>query len=187
MLGLTGRYADGWYPTTKMTAAEYAERLGRIRMAAAAAGRDFTRFEPALQIQLALGRDRRTMLEQLRRLPASGALAMLLPGGVWAKHGLRHPLGPDYEGFAQFVPEGISAAQIEDARRQVTPELLGAGVYAGSVDEVVHEVAPMIEAGMRHVVIWNIGVLATGGRPIDFVRLALLVRRLRRLRVRVGG
>jgi phthiodiolone/phenolphthiodiolone dimycocerosates ketoreductase len=185
MLGLTGRYADGWYPTMKMTAAEYGERLGRIRVAAVAAGRDLTRFEPALQIQLALGSDRRTMLEQLRRLPASGALTMLLPGGVWAKHGLRHPLGSDYEGFAQFVPEEISAAQLDDALRQVTPELLGDGVYAGSVDEVVRELAPMIGAGMRHVVIWNIGALASGGKPIDFIRLAMLVRRLRRLRVRV--
>ena len=26
MLGLTGRFGDGWYPTQKMTAAEYAEK-----------------------------------------------------------------------------------------------------------------------------------------------------------------
>jgi phthiodiolone/phenolphthiodiolone dimycocerosates ketoreductase len=187
MLALTGRYADGWYPTMKMTAAEYGERLGRIHAAAAAAGRDVARFEPALQIQLALGSDRATMLDQLRRLPVSGALTMLLPGGVWAKHGLRHPLGADYEGFAQFVPEEISAAQIDDALRQATPELLGDGVYAGSIDEVVRELAPLVDAGMRHVVIWNIGALATGGKPIDFIRLAILVRRLRRLRVRVDA
>jgi phthiodiolone/phenolphthiodiolone dimycocerosates ketoreductase len=185
MLALTGRYADGWYPTMKMTPAEYAERLGRIRTAATAAGRDVARFEPALQIQLALGSDRRTMLDQLRRLPPAGALAMLLPGPLWTKHGLRHPLGEEFEGFAQFVPEEVTPAQIEDALRQVTPELLGDGVYAGSVDEVVRELEPMIDAGMQHVVIWNIGALATGGKPIDFVRLAMLIRRLRRLRVGV--
>jgi phthiodiolone/phenolphthiodiolone dimycocerosates ketoreductase len=183
MLALTGRYADGWYPTMKMTPAEYAERLGRIRAAATAAGRDPRRFEPALQIQLALGSDRQSMLEQLTRLPPAGALAMLLPGGVWTKHGRRHPLGEDFEGFAQFVPEDVTRAQIDDALRQVTPALLADGVYAGSVDEVVRELEPMIAAGVRHVVIWNIGTLATGGKPIDFLRLALLVRRLRRLRV----
>jgi phthiodiolone/phenolphthiodiolone dimycocerosates ketoreductase len=183
MLALTGRYGDGWYPTMKMTAVEYGERLGRIREAARAAGRDPAPFEPALQIQLALGKDRRTMLEQLRRLPVSGALTMLLPGAVWTTHGLRHPLGVDYEGFAQFVPEEVTPAQIQDALGQVTPELLGAGVYAGSVDEVVEELRPMIDAGLQHLVIWNIGALATGGKPIDFVRLGLLIRRLRRLRL----
>src|SRR5207253_8867729 len=39
MLGLTGRFADGWYPTIKMTPAEYRQRLERIHTAAAAAGR----------------------------------------------------------------------------------------------------------------------------------------------------
>jgi phthiodiolone/phenolphthiodiolone dimycocerosates ketoreductase len=181
MLALTGRYADGWYPTMKMTAAEYAERLGRIRAAATAAGRDPARFEPALQIQLALGSDRRDMLDRLRRLPAAGALTMLLPGPLWTKHGLRHPLGADFEGFPQFVPEEVSMAQIQDAQRQATPDLLGDGVYAGTVDDVVRELRPLVDAGMRHVVLWNIGALATGGKPIDFLRLGILVRRLRKI------
>jgi phthiodiolone/phenolphthiodiolone dimycocerosates ketoreductase len=181
MLGLTGRYADGWYPTMKMTPADYAERLGRIRAGAADARRDFSRFEPALQIQLALGDDRRSMLERLCKLPPAGALAMLLPGPLWTKHGLRHPLGADYEGFPQFVPEEVTRAQIDDALRQVTPELLGDGVYAGTVDDVVRDLRPLVDAGLRHVVIWNIGALATGGKPIDFLRLGLLVRRLRKI------
>jgi len=181
MLGLTGRYADGWYPTMKMTPADYAERLGRIRAGAADARRDFSRFEPALQIQLALGDDRRSMLDRLCKLPPAGALAMLLPGSLWTKHGLRHPLGADYEGFPQFVPEEVTRAQIDDALRQVTPELLGDGVYAGTVDDVVRDLRPLVDAGLRHVVIWNIGALATGGKPIDFLRLGLLVRRLRKI------
>jgi phthiodiolone/phenolphthiodiolone dimycocerosates ketoreductase len=181
MLGLTGRYADGWYPTMKMTPADYAERLGRIRAGAADARRDFSRFEPALQIQLALGDDRRSMLERLCKLPPAGALAMLLPGPLWTKHGLRHPLGADYEGFPQFVPEEVTRAQIDDALQQVTPELLGDGVYAGTVDDVVRDLRPLVDAGLRHVVIWNIGTLATGGKPIDFLRLGLLVRRLRKI------
>jgi phthiodiolone/phenolphthiodiolone dimycocerosates ketoreductase len=181
MLGLTGRYADGWYPTMKMTPADYAERLGRIRAGAADARRDFSRFEPALQIQLALGDDRRSMLERLCKLPPAGALAMLLPGPLWTKHGLRHPLGADYEGFPQFVPEEVTRAQIDDALQQVTPELLGDGVYAGTVDDVVRDLRPLVDAGLRHVVIWNIGALATGGKPIDFLRLGLLVRRLRKI------
>jgi phthiodiolone/phenolphthiodiolone dimycocerosates ketoreductase len=59
MLSLTGRYADGWYPTHKMMPAEYREKLGTIHAAAAEAGRRLDTFEPAVQIQLVLGTDRR--------------------------------------------------------------------------------------------------------------------------------
>jgi phthiodiolone/phenolphthiodiolone dimycocerosates ketoreductase len=181
MLGLTGRYADGWYPTLKMSAADYRERLGRIQAAAAEAGRPIAHFEPALQIQLALGRSRVQVLESFRRVPVAAALAMLLPGALWQRHGLRHPLGDAFEGFPDFVPEEITPAQIEAAQRQVTPALLADGVFAGSVDEVVDELRPLVAAGLRHVVIWNIGPVAAGASPVDFVRLARLIRRLRRL------
>ena len=181
MLGLTGRFADGWYPTMKMTADDYRARLARIAAAAAEAGRPMERFEPALQIQLALGRDRRSVVDSMVKIPAAGALAMLLPGALWSHHGLRHPLGDGFEGFADFVPEEVSAAQIEAARRQVTPELLADGVFAGNVDEVLTELRPFVAAGLRHVIIWNIGPLVAGATAADLIRQALLVRRLRRL------
>ncbi|HVN83714.1 MAG TPA: LLM class flavin-dependent oxidoreductase [Candidatus Binatia bacterium] len=181
MLGLTGRFADGWYPTQKMTAAEYRQKLDRIFAAAAEAGRSVANFEPALQIQTVIGRDRRRALDALLKVPAAGAMSMLLPGAVWSKHGLKHPLDPNFEGFPEFVPEQVTAAQIEDARKLVTPELLSEGVMAGSVDEIVAEVGPLVAAGLRHVVIWNIGPLATGATPRDLLKFAVLIRRLRKL------
>jgi phthiodiolone/phenolphthiodiolone dimycocerosates ketoreductase len=109
---------------------------------------------------------------------------MLLPGPLWTRHGLRHPLGDDFEGFPEFVPEEVTPAQIETARRQVTPELIGDGVFAGSVRDVVDELRPLLAAGLRHVVIWNVGPLVSGASPADLARLALLVRRLRKLPLR---
>lgn len=181
MLGLTGRYADGWYPTKKLSPAEYSESLGRIRAAGAAAGRDMSRFEPALQIQLVLGRDRRSALTQIAKVAPAAAMALLLPGAAWSKHGLKHPLADDFEGFADFVPEEVTAEQIAQARREVTPELLNEGVTAGSIDEVVAELRPLVDAGLRHVVIWNIGPMATGAGPGGLLKLAVLIRRLRKL------
>ena len=108
-------------------------------------------------------------------------MGLLLPGPLWTKHGLHHPLGDGFEGFPDFVPEEVTAAQIADAQRQVSPALFGDAVFAGSVDEVIAEVRALVGVGLRHVVIWNIGVLASGGSPADLVRLALLVRRLRRI------
>ena len=181
MLGLTGRYADGWYPTRKLTPAEYADGLSRIRAGAAPAGRDLSHFEPALQVQLVLGRDRRSALDTVTRVPAAAALSLLLPGALWAKHGLRHPLAEDFEGFPDFVPDEVTPAQIDDARRTVTPELLGDAVFAGSVDEVVAEVRALVDVGLRHLVIWNVGPLATGASAGGRLQLAVLLRRLRKL------
>ena len=181
MLGLTGRYADGWYPTKKLTPAEYADGLQQIRAAGRAAGRDLTHFEPALQMQLVLGRDRRSALDAVMRVPATAAMALLLPGAVWKKHGLRHPLADDFEGFPEFVPQRVTPEQLEVARRNVTAELIGDGVVAGSIDDVVAEVHELVRVGLRHVVIWNIGPLATGGSPWSLLQLAVLIRRLRKI------
>jgi phthiodiolone/phenolphthiodiolone dimycocerosates ketoreductase len=181
MLGLTGRYADGWYPTNRMTPVEYREKLDRIHDAAAEVGRSLEHFEPAMQIQLALGPDRRTTLQRLVRVRTVGAMSMALPGAVWARHGLRHPLGEDYEGFPQFVPEELTPEQIDTACRSVTPELMGDGLVAGNVDEVAAEVQGYVEAGLRHVILWNVGPLASGASAADFLRLAMLIRRLRRI------
>jgi phthiodiolone/phenolphthiodiolone dimycocerosates ketoreductase len=181
MLALAGRFGDGWYPTNKMTADEYRTKLERVQAAAADAGRDVSRFEPALQIQLVLGKDRRTALEQLVKVRTVGAMSMALPGAVWTRHGLQHPLGEDFEGFPQFVPEELTREQIDTACRSVTPELMGDGVVAGSVDEVERDVRGYVAAGLRHVVLWNIGPLVTGAALGDVVRLATLIRRLRRI------
>jgi len=181
MLGLAGRFADGWYPTQKMTPADYRQRLGMIRAAAAEAGRPVDRFEPAMQVQVAIGASRDTVLEQLIRVKPVGAMALLIPGAAWKQHGLRHPLGETFEGFADIIPNAIPPAAIEEAGRLVTKELLGSAIFAGSVDEIVAELKPLVDVGMRHVVMWNIGPLATGGGAGDLVRQTQLIRRLRKL------
>lgn len=184
MLGLTGRYADGWYPTQKMTPEEYARKLGVIRDAAVAAGRSFASFEPALQIQVALGAGRRPVIDSLMKVKPATAMAMLLAGAVWKKHGLTHPLGEDFEGFGDILPNEIPLDAFASAEKQVTPELLGDGLCAGTVDEVVAYVASLLSAGLKHVVMWNIGPLASGGGPADMVRQTQLIWRLKKLQTR---
>jgi phthiodiolone/phenolphthiodiolone dimycocerosates ketoreductase len=181
MLGLTGRFGDGWYPTNKMTPDEYRTRLESIYGAAAEAGRDVGHFEPAIQIQLVLGTDRESALAQLLKVRTVGAMSMALPGAVWSRHGLRHPLGDDFEGFPQFVPEELTAEQIDTACKSVTPELMADGIVVGNVDEVEREIRTYVAAGLRHVVLWNIGPLASGAGFGDLVKLATLIRRLRKI------
>jgi len=79
----------------------------------------------------------------------------------------------------------VTEAQIEAAQRRATPELLADALFAGSVDEIVTEVRALVGAGLRHVVIWNIGPIVSGATAGDLVRLALLVRRLKRITIPV--
>src|SRR5207253_1210598 len=120
--------------------------------AAAEAGRPVDRFEPALQCQIAIGPGREKVLEQLIRVKPVGAMALLIPGAVWKQHGLRHPLGDTFEGFPDIVPNAVPPAAIEEAGRLVTKELLGSALFAGTVDDIVAELKPLVDAGMRHVV-----------------------------------
>jgi len=181
MLGLAGRFGDGWYPTQKMSADDYRQKLGMIRAAAAEAGRPVENFEAATQIVVAIGPGRKKTIEQFMKVKPVIALGLLMPGAAWKKHGLKHPLGDDFEGFADIIPNAVPPAAYAEAERSVTPELLSDSVFAGTVDEIVDEVKPLVAAGLRHVVVWNIGPLGTGGGPGDIVKQAQLIRRLRKL------
>ncbi|MBI3767094.1 MAG: LLM class flavin-dependent oxidoreductase [Deltaproteobacteria bacterium] len=181
MLGLTGRFADGWYPTQKMSADDYRHKLGMIRAAAAEAGRPVDRFEAALQIQIAIGPGRQKTLDRLMKVKPVAAMGLLMPGAVWKTHGLRHPLGETFEGFADIIPNAVPPAALAEAERVVTRDLVGEALFAGTVDEIVEEVKPLVAAGVRHVVMWNIGPLATGGGAGDLIRQTQLIRRLRKL------
>jgi phthiodiolone/phenolphthiodiolone dimycocerosates ketoreductase len=183
MLALTGRYADGWYPTLKMPADEYRAKLDRIRAAAAEHRRDFRNFEPGSQMQVVLGRDRKTVLQQLAASKVTGAMSMLMPGPLWKQHGLKHPLGETFEGFPDFVPEEVTPQQIEDAHRQVTPALLGAGITAGNPREIAQDIESLVHAGLRHVILWNLTPLLDGGSPVGMLRLAQLVWRLKKIQL----
>ena len=180
MLQLTGRYADGWLPNRRFSAQEYRSGLDQITMAAAAAGRSMAAFEPALMIGVTLDRDRRTALANLVKMPSSAVLAMQLPGAVWATHGLRHPMGERFEGFADFLPEQVTLGQVDAAHRQLTPELLEEGCLAGNLDEVTAAVRALVDAGLCHLVLWNFGP-PSGAVAAALVRLAQLLRRLKRI------
>ncbi len=181
MLGLTGRFADGWYPTQKMTADDYRAKLAAIHAAAAEAGRPVDKFEAALQIQVALGSEPQAdpgAVDQGEARRGDGAPDS---GRGVEEARFTHPLGESFEGFPDIIPNEVPPAALAAAERQVTPELLNEGVCAGTVDDVVEEVKPLVAAGLKHVVLWNIGPLASGGGPADLVRQTQLIWRLKKL------
>jgi phthiodiolone/phenolphthiodiolone dimycocerosates ketoreductase len=181
MLDLTGRHGDGWVPTLKSTPEEYGERLARIRAAAQAAGRSLSSFVPAQVVICALGESRQQMVDTAMKSRLGAAMALLVPAQVWQQHGLEHPLGPGHKGFIDIVPPRVTEDQIDQAARTMTPELLLTSMYAGSPAQVRDELAPLVDAGVRHFIVSNLGTALTGGSPRDVLRLGSLIRKLRRL------
>lgn len=181
MLELTGRHGDGWVPTLRTTPDEYRARLAKIRAAAEAAGRSFSGFVPTQALICALGESREQMIDTAMKSRLGAAMSLLVPAEVWRQHGLEHPLGADHKGFIDIVPPRVTEEQIEKAARTMTPELLMTSMYAGSPAEIRDEVAPLVDAGVRHFIVSNMGAALTGGSPRDVLRLGSLIRKLRRL------
>jgi phthiodiolone/phenolphthiodiolone dimycocerosates ketoreductase len=152
-----------------------------IREAAEAAGRDFSKFVPGQGVVCAIGESRDQIIDLAMRSPLGAAMSLLLPAEVWREHGKRHPLGDQHKGFIDIVPPRVTDDQIAQAAREMTPEMLMASMYAGSPAQIRDEVAPLVAAGARHLIVANMGAALTGGGPRDVLRLASLIRKLRRL------
>jgi phthiodiolone/phenolphthiodiolone dimycocerosates ketoreductase len=181
MLRLTGRFGDGWVPAVRVEPAEYARRLGEIRKAAAEAGRGIDHFVPGQVLLTAIGESRAQILDLAMKSRLGAAMALLLPEEGWKKYGRSHPLGPGHKGFIDIVPPRVTDEQLAQAARDMTPEMISDALFAGSPQEICDQVAPLVDAGARHLIVSNGGAALTGGKPIDLVRLGILMRKLRRL------
>ncbi len=181
MLRLCGRYGDGWLPGQRVSGAEYAERLGMIREAAEGAKRDFQDFLPCQTLLIAFGTSREAVLEQALKNRYVAYLTLGIPGGVWEECGLQHPLGNDFPGFVEIVPSRVGPDVVDAALKRMTPELIERYLYLGTPREILAEAAPLADAGCRHFIIANMGAAFTGAGLSDFLRMASLMRALKRL------
>lgn len=160
MLGLTGRYGDGWYPTFPMNPDEYATKLAEIRSAAVEAERDPNAIEAGMQLFVALARNDDEAREILRSRPAR-LLALLAHDDLWRRFGISHPFGEGFKGMIDFVPEAYSRSQLEDAIRQVPDEMLLDLGTSGSPSAVVEKIRELGEAGLRHAVLVPVSALVS--------------------------
>ncbi|WP_090609942.1 LLM class flavin-dependent oxidoreductase [Mycobacterium lentiflavum] len=153
MLRLTGRYGDGWYPTTVVSPQEYAAKLARVRAAAAEAGRNPASITPALHRFMVIGaseQEARAMLEtKAIRLLGLGA-----PADVWRQAGAVHPLGEHFNALVDFVPDRHDRRTIEEAIAAVPDAVMTGGpLLWGTPEQVVAKLRAFGDAGLRHVVL----------------------------------
>lgn len=153
MLGLAGRYGDGWYPASVVSPQEYAEKLDLVRSAAADAGRTAKSITPALHRFVVFGsteQEARAML----RTKAIRLLGLAAPPEVWRRAGATHPLGEGFNAIVDFVPDRHDRTVVDEAIAAVPDEVMTEGpLLWGTSAQVTAKLRAFGEAGMRHVVL----------------------------------
>lgn len=159
MLKIAGRYADGWLPAYPMTAEEYRTALAAIRGAASKAGRDPAAITAGQYAFVVAAPDHETAHHMLAT-PLAGAMALVNSGQNWARAGREHPFGPGFQGLRDYVPEHYSAEELRMAVAAYSLEVFHDQIAHGTAADIVAFFEPLIEAGLQHLVVANMGPLA---------------------------
>lgn len=153
MLGLTGRYGDGWYPTAVVSPQEYATKLATVRAAAGEAGRDPASITPALHRFTVIARTEREARAMLET-KAIRSLGLMAPAPLWREAGSVHPFGEHFNALVDFVPDHYDRKTLEEAIAAVPPALMAEGpLLWGTPDQVATKLRAFGDAGLRHVVL----------------------------------
>ncbi len=182
MLRATGRYADAWFPALTLRPKDYAAGLEKVRSAAADAGRDPQSITAANWLFVVTGGSRDEVDEALSST-AMKAFALNLPAEEWARHGVSHPLGEEFTGAQDFIPQTFDEQTVVSAAAQVPESLLKASCLTGTPDDVIEQVAEWRHHGMDYVVICNVSAVQPSLRRglAATVPLMRILRQLKRL------
>ena len=81
------------------------------------------------------------------------------PAKDWARHGAEHPLGAEFTGVQDLIPQTIdeqtALGYAAKAPRSLVEELFA----VGTPDEVIDQMAEFRDHGLRHVVVGNAGAI----------------------------
>lgn len=155
MLRATGRYADGWFPVAMaFRPADYAAGLETVRAAASDAGRDPMSITAAVLFFVVTGRSRDEVDEALGSR-AMKAFALNLSADKWARHRARHPLGDDFTGAQDMIPQALDEQTVLSCTADVPTPLLKACLLTGTFGDVLEQVAEWRDHGVQYAVIGN--------------------------------
>jgi phthiodiolone/phenolphthiodiolone dimycocerosates ketoreductase len=157
MIRAAGRYGDGWFPGTTR-ADEYGQQLNDLRAAASDAGRDPMSITPAGIRFILTGRSQ----DEIDEILDSDLVKLFVlnsPAKDWERHGAQHPMGPDFKGVQDLIPQLIDE---ESALKYaaMAPRALVKELFAvGMPDEIVDQLSLFRDNGMRCLVVGNMGAL----------------------------
>jgi phthiodiolone/phenolphthiodiolone dimycocerosates ketoreductase len=182
MLRATGRYADGWFPGFSQRPHEYQRRLEVVRAAASDAGRDPMAIIPAILLFMITGRTRDDVAEALNSDIAK-SFALNASAEFWARHGVQHPLGEDFSGAQDLIPQTLDEHTVLSYTAQVPQSLMREAFLTGTPDDVIEQAAHWRDHGLRYIVVCNVSTLQPSLRKglTASIPLATILRGLKKL------
>ena len=189
MLALAGHYGDGWIPVQPLHGpTDYEVGWRTIRTAAGAANRRVESITPSLFASVVLA-PTATQAEKLLRSTLVRYFALMgTSARQWAELGSDHPLGPDFGGYGQVVPEALDGRELKAAIARVPPEIVRARFVGGTPRQVQATIRDYADAGLRHVVLAPVSALVRSRHQTYALwalpRLVRALRDPRRRRVR---
>ena len=158
MLRATGRYADAWFPVAVFSPADYARGLTAVRAAASDAGRDPLSIGAAILFFTVTGRSRHEIDEALEST-AMKTFALNAPAELWKRHGVSHPLGEDFTGSQDIIPQVFDEDSVLKYTSNVPLSLLKDACLQGTHDEIVDQLADWRDHGLGYPVLLNLSTL----------------------------
>jgi phthiodiolone/phenolphthiodiolone dimycocerosates ketoreductase len=182
MLRATGRYADAWFPGFITRPKDYAAGLEKVRSAASDAGRDPLSLIAANWFFVVTGASRGEVDDVLGST-AIKSFVLNVPAEVWTRHGARHPLGDDFTGGQDIMPQVFDEQAVLSYTADVPISIAQEFFLTGTPDEVIEQAAEWRACGMDYPVLANISAIQPSLRRglasnVPFMRI---LRRLRRL------
>ena len=159
MLRATGRYADGWFPVGIFSPERYADRLRQVQAAADDAHRDPDSIIAANAHFVVTGRSAGEVEEALDSAPIRAFCALNIPAPVWAEHGSRHPLGDNFAGFQDILPQTLDEQTVLAHAAAAPMSVIKQGVLTGTPDEVIDQLAAYRDQGERYPVLVNVAII----------------------------
>jgi phthiodiolone/phenolphthiodiolone dimycocerosates ketoreductase len=111
------------------------------------------------------------------------AFALNMPAAVWARHGASHPLGDDFSGVQDIIPQTLDEPTVLSHVSHVPPSLLRECLLTGTPDEVIDQAAAWRDSGLQYLVACNISALQPSLRRglASMVPFMKILRGLRKL------
>jgi phthiodiolone/phenolphthiodiolone dimycocerosates ketoreductase len=150
---VTGELADGWLPTM-LSVEEWAERWGRVREGATAAGRDPDDITAGMWAYTIIAEDHETA-HRLLSHPMVRAFTLALHEEFFTRRGYEHPLGSGNH-FLEYVPTRLDHDTAMKAIEAVPFEVVHDAMLHGSPSDIGKKIVAYADAGLRHIALWNV-------------------------------
>jgi phthiodiolone/phenolphthiodiolone dimycocerosates ketoreductase len=147
MLGITGRYAEGWLPVGNFTPEDYAAQLGLVRASAERAGRDPMAITTGAVVVCLIGDE--DELQEIAQAPLVKAYVLQMRGDYVRKFGYAHPFGDDWKGIHELDPRAMTREIIVDFLEKVEPKMVLDMLPHGPPKRMAQIMKGYVEAGVQ--------------------------------------